>query len=52
LPRSSSSARDRWTVVRPRALSAIPTSEIVLPSIQIAADAAAIAQSPARRSTF
>ena len=34
------------------ALSAIPTSAIVPPSTQTAADAAAIAQSPARRSTF
>ena len=52
LPRSSSSARARWTVVRPTALSAIPASAMVPPSIQTAADAAAIAQSPARRSTF
>ena len=36
----------------PTALSAIPASAIVPPSIQTAADAAAIAQSPARRSTF
>ena len=42
----------RWIVVRPTALSAIPASEIVPPSIQTAAEAAAIAQSPARRSTF
>ena len=36
----------------PTALSAMPTSAIVPPSSQTAADAAAIAQSPARRSTF
>ena len=36
----------------PTALSAMPASAIVPPSIQTAADAAAIAQSPARRSTF
>ena len=41
-----------WTVVGPTALSAIPASAIVPPSIQTAAEAAAIAQSPARRSTF
>ena len=52
LPRSSSSARVRWIVVSPTALSAMPASAIVPPSIQTAADAAAIAQSPARRSTF
>ena len=51
-PRSSSSARVRWIVVSPTALSAMPASTIVLPSSQTAADAAAIAQSPARRSTF
>ena len=39
-------------VVRPTALSAMPASAIVPPSIQTAAEAAAIAQSPARRSTF
>ncbi len=38
--------------MRPTALSAMPASAIVPPSIQTAADAAAIAQSPARRSTF
>ena len=36
----------------PTALSAIPASAIVRPSIHSAAEAAAIAQSPARRSTF
>ena len=36
----------------PTALRAMPTSAIEPPSIQTAADAAAIAQSPARRSTF
>src|SRR5688500_3562065 len=36
----------------PTADSAMPTSENVWPSIHSAADAAAIAQSPARRSTF
>ena len=39
-------------MVSPTALSAMPASAIVPPSIQSAADAAAIAQSPARRSTF
>ena len=39
-------------MVIPTALSAMPTWVIVPPSIQTAADAAAIAQSPARRSTF
>ena len=38
--------------MRPTALSAMPASAIVPPSSQTAADAAAIAQSPARRSTF
>ena len=42
----------RWTVVGPTALSARPASAITPPSIHTAADAAAIAQSPARRSTF
>ena len=36
----------------PTALSAMPTSAIAPPSIHSAAEAAAIAQSPARRSTF
>jgi hypothetical protein len=39
-------------VVGPTALSATPASAIVPFSIQRAADAAATAQSPARRSTF
>src|SRR4051812_18884997 len=39
-------------VVRPTALSAMPISRTSPPSIHTAADAAAIAQSPARRSTF
>ena len=39
-------------VVGPTALSATPASAIVPFSIQSAAEAAAIAQSPARRSTF
>ena len=43
---------ETWTVVGPTALSATPASEIVPFSIQSAADAAATAQSPARRSTF
>ena len=51
-PRSSSSARVTWTVVGPTALRAMPASAMTFPSIQTAADAAAIAQSPARRSTF
>ena len=51
-PRRSSSARERWIVVSPTALSAMPASQIRPPSTQTAADAAAIAQSPARRSTF
>ena len=51
-PRSSSSPRVRSIVVRPTELSAMPASAILPPSIQSAADAAAIAQSPARRSTF
>ena len=42
----------RWIVVSPTALSAMPASAIVPPSIHTAAEAAAIAQSPARRSTF
>ena len=52
LPRSSSSARVRWIVVIPTALSAMPASAIAPPSIHTAAEAAAMAQSPARRSTF
>ena len=36
----------------PTALSAMPASAIVPPSIHSAAEAAAMAQSPARRSTF
>ena len=39
-------------MVGPTALSATPASAIVPSSIQSAADAAATAQSPARRSTF
>src|SRR6185503_8875346 len=51
LPRSRSSARVTWMVVGPTALSATPASAIVPFSTQRAAEAAAIAQSPARRST-
>src|SRR6516165_3815938 len=48
----SSSARVAWIVVGLTALKATPASTIFPPSTHTAADAAAIAQSPARRSTF
>jgi hypothetical protein len=51
-PRSCASARVSVIVTGPTALRPTPASAIVSPSSQTAADAAAIAQSPARRSTF